>query len=292
MNSVEDVKLGLNVAAAFHTSENRRLLARLRADVCISDNDKPLSNGSSQHIPLYSSLHSSKSNSHRKHSLDEYAIISKVVFTATFETATISVQDLRLSVGELLSIAFHDGVGGMVESLTIAEHERRKIIEDAAKLRVNELLGSKEWNESFSEVPNVAMIWPFEILLVMIQCFKSNELVTDSLLFMWHAHSLNQRRLSNLSLGKIVSLPAQNSSKEKKQSFERPPFFDEDLAVRISNRRRVGRSRLSESVSENVRRFPVHTYTLSLICKTTSVWTSHCGAEGACQQNDFGEVEN
>jgi hypothetical protein len=261
MNSVQDVKLGLNVAAAFHTSENRRLLARIRADVCISDNDKPLSNGSSQHIPLYSSLHSSKSNSHRKHSLDEYAIISKVVFTATFETATISVQDLRLSVGELLSIAFHDGVGSMVESLTIAEHERRKIIEDAAKLRVNELLGSKEWNESFSEVPNVAMIWPFEILLVMIQCFKSNELVTDSLLFMWHAHSLNQRRLSSLSLGKIVSLPAQNSNKEKKQSFERPPFFDEDLAVRISNRRRVGRSRLSESVSENVRRFPVHTYT-------------------------------
>jgi hypothetical protein len=263
MNScgVEEVKLGLNVAAAFHSSENRRLLARLRADICISDNDKPLSNGSSQHNPLYSSLHSSKSNSHRKHSLDEYAIISKVVFAATFETATISVQDLRLSVGELLSIAFHDGIGNMVESLTIAEHERRKIIEDAVKLRVNELLGSKEWHESFSEVPTVSMIWPFEILLVMIQCFKSNELVTDSLLFMWHAHSLNQRRLSDkLSLGKIVSVPVQQSSKDKKQSFERSPFFDEDLAVRISNRRRVGRSRLSDSVSENVRRFALLIY--------------------------------
>jgi hypothetical protein len=55
-------------------------------------------------------------------------------------------------------------------------------------------------------------------------------------------------------------VPAQQSSKEKKLSFERSPFFDEDLAVRISNRRRVGRSRLSDSVSENVRRFALHIY--------------------------------
>jgi hypothetical protein len=264
MNSVENVKLGFNVAAAFHTTENRRLLARLRADICIVDSDKPISNGSSQHAPLFSSLHSSKSNSHRKHSLDEYTIISKVVFAATFETATISVQDLRLSVGELLSIAFHDGIGNMVESLTIAEHERRKFIEDAAKLRVNELLGSKEWQESFNEVPSVSMIWPFEVLLVMIQCFKSNELVTDSLLFMWHAHSLNQRKLSSLSSGKIVSLPL---CAEIKNKIVRSSFFDEDLAVRISNRRRVGRSRLSESVSDNVSRFASHFHV---------VFVTHC----------------
>jgi hypothetical protein len=46
MDAAEDLKLGLNVAAAFqNTSENRRLLAKLRANVIFQEDLKSNSAG-------------------------------------------------------------------------------------------------------------------------------------------------------------------------------------------------------------------------------------------------------
>lgn len=248
------LNLGLNVAAAFrNSSENRRLLAKLRGNIVIHDDMNAHSAGTS------SFMASSKSSSHRKFSLDEYIIIGNTVLSTTFETATITVLDLRLSVGELLSIAFHDGVGKVVESLTNGEHDRRQVVEDASKKRVHELLSAKEWSEFVGEVPAVTVTWPYEVLLELIQCFKDDQHVTDSLLTMWHAHSLYLRKLSTSAVSKATSASTQLHSRQLSHSdlFS----IDEDLAVRISNRRRVGRSRFYESASEKVNScmlFPPH----------------------------------
>ncbi len=239
------VNLGLNVAAAFRNStENRRLLAKLRGNIIIHDDTNAHSAGAS------SFMGPSKSNSHRKFSLDEYIIIGNAVLSTTFETATISVLDIRLSVGELLSVAFHNGISKVVESLTNDEHERRQVVEDACKVRVNELLSAKEWSEFAGEVPAVTVTWPYEVLLELIQCFKSDQHVTDSLLTMWHGHNLNLRKLSTTTLSKTTNAATQLSSKQLPSSdlFS----IDEDLAIRISNRRRIGRSRFCEKASEKV----------------------------------------
>ena len=217
-----------------------------------------MTSASSLHqAPFHSALHSSQTNSHRKYSLDEYTIIANTIFSATFEIATLSVLDLRLSVGELLSVAFHDGIGKIEESLTSSEHYRRKIIEESCKSRVNTMLCSKEWSESFNDVPSVTVIWPYEVLSEMIQCFKGNELVTDCILLMWHSHTLNLRKLSNAAATKFFHTSAQLSpTAERFQSSVPPSYVDEDLAVRISNRRRVQRTRFRESISENVSHIP------------------------------------
>jgi hypothetical protein len=250
MDAVEDLKLGLNVAAAFqNTSENRRLLAKLRANVFFQEDLKLNSAGTVQRAPL----HSSQMNSHRKYSLDEYTIIANAIFSATFEIATVSVLDLRLSVGELLSTAFHDGIGKIEESLTNNEHYRSKNVEDCCKSKVHVFLCAKEWCDAFIEIPSVTVTWPYEVLSEIIQCFKENEHVTDSILMMWHAHTLNLRRLSSSNPTKISNTSAQLSQTETSRSYVPPSFVDEDLAVRIANRRRISRGRFWESVSENVR---------------------------------------
>jgi hypothetical protein len=254
MDATGNLKLGMNVAAAFqNTSENRRLLAMLRANVSYKEDSKTNSASSFHPMPLHSALHSSQTNSHRKYSLDEYTIIANAIFSAAFEIATISVLDLRLSVGELLSVAFHDGIGMIEESLTNSEHYRRKMIEESCKSRVHALLNSKEWSEPFNEVPSVAVIWPYEVLSEMVQCFKSNEHVTDCILLMWHSHTLNLRKLSSAAVSKFF--PTSTQLSPRTESFESsvpPSYVDEDLAVRLCNRRRIRRTRFWESISENV----------------------------------------
>jgi hypothetical protein len=244
-HSAADHNLGLNVAQAFrNTSESRRLLAKLRGDVLNQNDTKSHSTGLSNYMP-------SSTNSHRKYSLEEYSMTSNAVFQALFETATISVLELRISVGEMVSIAFHDGIGSIMESLTIDEHDQRNLTEDTIKTRANNFLIAKEWTDLMLGVPTITLAWPYEVLLEMIQCFKSNVLVTDSILMMWHLHTLNLRKINS----SVLSKHAFTAQTVSKQDFSRSSFplgFDEDLFQRISNRRRLSRGVFLEFVSEAV----------------------------------------
>jgi len=227
----------------------RRLLAKLRGDLVAHEDSKGHSNGSSHFLP------SSKSNTHRKYTLDEHVIIANCVFYATFEAATISVLDLKLSVGELISTAFHEGIGKIVESLTIDEFDQRKTTENAAKLRAQEILMSKDWTESLGDIPILSVAWPYEVLFEMVQCFRSNEHATDSLLMMWHMHNLALRKVSVPSRHIAEPLIFDFHALPKQGSHQSAPasFVDEDLQVRISNRRRISRHHFSQSVCETVR---------------------------------------
>lgn len=253
MSSDAGPMIGSNVAQAFRSaSDMRRLLAKLRGDLMAHEDAKGHSNGSSHFLP------SSKTNTHRKYTLDEYILIANCVFAATFETATISVLDLKLSVGELISTAFHNGIGRVAELLTIGEHDRQKNIESAAKSRAQELFSAKDWCESLGDIPSISVTWPYEVLFEMIQISKSNESVTDSILLMWHLHSLAIRKIP-APLRSVIT-PQRNveplifdAHALPKQQSVPASFIDEDLQVRISNRRRISRHRLSQSLSETVR---------------------------------------
>ena len=280
--------IGSNVAQAFRSaSDMRRLLAKLRGDLMAHEDAKGHSNGSSHFLP------SSKTNTHRKYTLDEYILIANCVFAATFETATISVLDLKLSVGELISTAFHNGIGRVAELLTIGEHDRQKNIESAAKSRAQELFSAKDWCESLGDIPSISVTWPYEVLFEMIQISKSNESVTDSILLMWHLNSLAIRKIpaplrSVITPQRNVSEPlifdAHALPKHVPQQSVPASFIDEDLQVRISNRRRISRHHLSQSLSETVRGI-CSTLSICFLVRSfaiTSVLSSHIRIESKC----------